>query len=203
MSVWPCSRCGSPVEIQNDASGIVTCPKCGLVSTPPLTSSPTQDQSTPSIANPLTESLSRAALEHSDLAAELQGMTGPRQQPDELGRLGPYRLLRILGGGGMGIVVEAEDCQLKRKVALKVMRAGLASDLHRRRFLREAQAAAAIENDHIVPIFHVGEDRGVPYLAMPFLKGQSLNDLLLSGHLPLAQTARIGRQIAQGLAAAH
>jgi serine/threonine protein kinase len=130
-------------------------------------------------------------------------MTGPPEQPDELGRLGPYRLLRILGGGGMGIVVEAEDCQLKRKVALKVMRAGLASDLHRRRFLREAQAAAAIENDHIVPIFHVGEDRGVPYLAMPFLKGQSLNDLLKPGHLPLAQTARIGRQIAQGLAAAH
>src|SRR5262249_11640786 len=135
--------------------------------------------------------------------AELQGMAGPPEQPDELGRLGPYRLLRILGGGGMGIVVEAEDCQLKRKVALKVMRAGLASDLNRRRFLREAQAAAAIERGHIVPICHVGEDRGVPYLAMPFLKGQSLNDLLLPGHLPLAQTARIGRQIAQGLAAAH
>jgi serine/threonine protein kinase len=130
-------------------------------------------------------------------------MTCPPEQPDELGRLGPYRLLRILGGGGMGIVVEAEDCQLKRKVALKVMRASLASDLHRRRFLREAQAAAAIENDHIVPIYHVGEDRGLPYLAMPLLKGQSLNDLLLLGHLPLAKIARIGRQIAQGLAAAH
>jgi hypothetical protein len=130
-------------------------------------------------------------------------MAGPAEEPDELGRLGPYRLLRILGGGGMGIVVEAEDCQLKRKVALKVMRASLASDLHRRRFLREAQAAAGIENDHIVPIFHVGEDRGVPYLAMPLLKGQSLNDLLLPGHLPLVQIARIGRQIAQGMAAAH
>jgi tRNA A-37 threonylcarbamoyl transferase component Bud32 len=130
-------------------------------------------------------------------------MTGPPEQPDELGRLGHYRLLQILGGGGMGIVVEAEDCQLKRKVALKVMRANLASDLYRRRFLREAQAAAAIESDHIVPIFHVGEARGVPYLAMPFLKGHSLSDLLLQGHLPLTQTAKIGRQIAQGLAAAH
>jgi serine/threonine protein kinase len=131
-------------------------------------------------------------------------MTRPPEQSDELGRLGPYRLLRILGGGGMGIVVEAEDCQLKRKVALKVMRASLAASAsHRRRFLREAQAAAAIENDHIVPIFHVGEDQGVPYLAMPFLKGQSLNDLLRPGHLPLVEVARIGRQIAQGLAAAH
>jgi serine/threonine protein kinase len=151
-----------------------------------------------------TVSPSKAALNHSELAAELRRMAGPSEQPDELGRLGPYRLLRIVGGGGMGIVVEAEDCQLKRKVALKVMRASLAaSAAHRQRFLREAQAAAAIENDHIVTIFQVGEDRGVPYLAMPFLKGQSLHDLLLRGHLPLLQVTRTGRQIAQGLSAAH
>jgi hypothetical protein len=196
-----------PQEIQDDAGDPVTCPQCGLVSTPQWTSSPTQDQSPPdpgeANATAATQSVSRALPAHFDLAAELRSMAGPPEQPDELGRLGPYRLLRILGGGGMVIVVEAEDQQLKRKVALKVMRASLASDLHRRRFLREAQAAAAIENDHIVPIFHVGEDRGVPYLAMPLLKGQSLNDLLLPGHLPLAQIARIGRQIAQGLAAAH
>jgi tRNA A-37 threonylcarbamoyl transferase component Bud32 len=152
---------------------------------------------------PAIDSLSRTASKHSDLTAELQIITGPPEQPDELGRLEHYRILRILGGGGMGIVVEAEDCQLKRKVALKVMRASLASASDRRRFLREAQAAAAIQSDHIVPIFHVGDDRGVPYLAMPLLKGQSLNDLLVPGHLPLAQIARIGRQIAQGLAAAH
>src|SRR6516165_7242646 len=96
-----------------------------------------------SIPTGATESFSRPALIHNDLAAELQSMTGPPEQPDELGRLGHYRLLQILGGGGMGIVVEAEDCQLKRRVALKVMRANLASASDRRRFLREAQAAAA------------------------------------------------------------
>src|SRR5262245_47250519 len=154
MRVWPCSRCGSPVAIPKDAGNNFVCPQCGLVITSPLASSPAADHfsadSPEPIATRATESFSRAAFEHNDLAAELQVMIGPPEQPDELGRLGPYRLLRILGGGGMGIVVEAEDSQLKRKVALKVMRANLASDLHRRRFLREARAAAAIESDHIV-----------------------------------------------------
>src|SRR5262245_57633957 len=127
MRVWPCSRCGSPVAIRSDASDNIVCPQCGLVTTPPLKSS--QDRSSSDSQQPTptraTEPFSRAALIHNDLAAELQSMTGPPEQPDELGRLGPYRLLQILGGGGMGIVVEAEDCQLKRRVALKVMRANL------------------------------------------------------------------------------
>ena len=114
-------------------------------------------------------------------------------------------MLKILGAGGMGVVYQAEDSHLKRAVALKVMKPALAaSDSARRRFLREAQAAAAIEHDHIVSIYQVGEDRGLPYLAMQLLKGETLHERARrEGRLPVAEVLRIGREIASGLAAAH
>jgi serine/threonine protein kinase len=120
-------------------------------------------------------------------------------------RLGPYRLLHELGGGGMGVVYLAEDVPLERMVALKVMRpALLTSATARHRFLREARSAAAIEHDHIVPIYHVGEDRGIPYLAMPLLRGTSLeNRLRFQPRLPWPEALQIAREIATGLAAAH
>ncbi len=96
----------------------------------------------------------------------------PAQQSDELGRLGDYRILKILGKGGMGLVFSAEDVRLKRSVALKVMLPSVANDRGAKdRFIREAQAAAAIEHDNIISIYQVGEDRGVPFIAMPLLKG--------------------------------
>ena len=105
----------------------------------------------------------------------------------------------------MGAVFHAVDIQLGRPVALKVLRPGLAdSALARERFLREARAAAALEHDHVVPIYQVGEDRGIPYLAMPLLRGQSLQERLHGGaRLPEAEVLRIGREVAEGLAAAH
>jgi Leucine-rich repeat (LRR) protein/tRNA A-37 threonylcarbamoyl transferase component Bud32 len=129
----------------------------------------------------------------------------PAQGPGEIGRFAAFRILEVLGTGGMGIVFLGEDPQLKRRVALKVMRPEVAAlPAARQRFLREAQAVAAIEHDHIVPIYQVGEERGIPFLAMPLLKGQSLNDCLQRpGPLPLADVLRLGRQIALGLAAAH
>jgi hypothetical protein len=122
-----------------------------------------------------------------------------------MGRLGPYRVLKVLGRGGMGVVFLAEDVQLKRLVALKAMLPSYSQDsAHRQRFLREAQAAAAVEHDHIVTIHHVGQDRGVPFLAMPLLKGESLEDRLKrAGKLPISEVARIGQEIAEGLSAAH
>ena len=127
----------------------------------------------------------------------------PPQAPDELGRLGPYRVLQVLGAGGMGVVFRAEDPQLQRLVALKAMLPGLAaSDSAKQRFLREARAAAALKHDHIVTIYQVGEDRGVPFLAMEFLEGESLDERLKrEGKLPLAEVLRIGREMAEGLAA--
>jgi serine/threonine protein kinase/Leucine-rich repeat (LRR) protein len=129
----------------------------------------------------------------------------PAQGPDEIGRLAHYRVLKVLGEGGMGIVFLAEDTLLSRTVALKTMKPEVAADpRYRQRFLREARAAAKVEDDHIVPIYGVGEDRGVPWLAMPFLKGQSLNELLKRVKvLKPAQVVRLGAQVARGLAAAH
>jgi WD40 repeat protein/serine/threonine protein kinase len=140
----------------------------------------------------------------SEEAPELTFLAPP-QGPDELGRLGGYRVLRLLGAGGMGLVFEAEDEQLRRRVALKVMRPEIArKSTARSRFLREARLAAALDHDHVVHIYHVGEDRGVPFLAMQFLEGMSLDALLKQGsRLQLVHVLRIGRQIASGLAAAH
>ena len=133
----------------------------------------------------------------------------PAEGSDELGRLGPYRVLKVLGAGGMGIVFHAEDPQLQRPVALKVMKPALARDeRHRERFLREARAAAALEHDHIVTIHQVGEDHGVPFLAMQLLRGETLEDRLqraedASPPMPVPEVLRIGREIAEGLAVAH
>src|SRR5262249_40032399 len=129
----------------------------------------------------------------------------PAQSPEELGWLGPYRILEQLGAGGMGIVFRAEDPALQRAVALKTMKPSLAaSESARLRFRREAQAAAAIQHDHIVTIHNVGEDRGVPYLAMQLLQGEPLESRLRrEGALPAAEVMRIGREVAAGLAAAH
>jgi serine/threonine protein kinase len=122
-----------------------------------------------------------------------------------MGRLGPYRVVKVMGAGGMGVVFLAEDPALHREVALKVMLPDRAQKPGaRERFLREARAAAQIQHDNIVTIYHVGEDRGVPYMAMQLLKGTSVEDWLAAGNRPtLRHTLRIARETAQGLAAAH
>lgn len=129
----------------------------------------------------------------------------PAQRSDELGRLGHYRILKVLGKGGMGLVFLAEDTKLDRLVALKVMLPKFAEDqAAKHRFLREAKSAAAIEHDHIVHIYQVDEDRGVPFLAMQLLSGSSLEDVLKrAGRLTTPQILRLGAQIAEGLAVAH
>jgi len=131
----------------------------------------------------------------------------PARQPDEMGRLGEYRVLKVLGQGGMGVVFLAEDVRLGRRVALKTMRPEAAQMANaKQRFLREARGTAAIEHDHIIPIFQVGEENGVPYLAMPLLRGEPLDERLKRAGgkpLPVREIVRIGREIAEGLAAAH
>ncbi|QJX00765.1 serine/threonine-protein kinase [Frigoriglobus tundricola] len=120
-------------------------------------------------------------------------------------RLSHYRIVGELGHGGMGYVFEAEDEKLGRRVAVKV----LSPDLARRsdagpRFLDEARHAAAVEHENVVPILHVGEDAGAPFIVMPLLKGEPLAARLKrDGKLPGAEIARIGRDVAAGLAAAH
>ena len=137
--------------------------------------------------------------------AEWTDFLAPAQAQDEIGRLGPYRILKVLGAGGMGVVYQAEDPKLKRKVALKAMLPTLAtSESSRQRFVREAQSAAALKHDHIVTIFQVDEDRGIPFLAMEFLEGEPLDVRLQREAVPpLADTLRICREVAEGLQAAH
>jgi Protein kinase domain len=129
----------------------------------------------------------------------------PAQTSDEIGRLGRFRVLKLLGEGGMGMVFLADDPDLDRRVALKVMKPEAAShEQGRKRFLREARTAAAVEHDNVVAILQVGEDGDVPYLVMPLLKGESLEDRLRrTPKLPSAEAARLGRETAEGLAAAH
>jgi WD40 repeat protein len=129
----------------------------------------------------------------------------PPQQEGEIGRLGPFRVMNLLGAGGMGSVYRAIDVQLGRAVALKVMQTPRAdAERARARFLREARTAAALQHDHVVPIYQFGEDNGVIYLAMPLLHGQTLRDRLKQRPaLTLAEVLRIGRETAEGLAAAH
>jgi tRNA A-37 threonylcarbamoyl transferase component Bud32 len=135
----------------------------------------------------------------------LSSLLGPPEASDEIGRLGGYRILSTLGVGGMGVVFLAEDLALKRRVALKVMRPSLAARRdNRQRFMREAQAMAALEHEHVVHINQVGEDRGVPFLAMQYLSGETLDDRLnREGKLVIADTLRVAREVAEGLAAAH
>jgi formylglycine-generating enzyme required for sulfatase activity/serine/threonine protein kinase len=132
------------------------------------------------------------------------GPLRPAESPEELGRLAGFRVLKLLGRGGMGAVYLAEEIVLCRKVALKIMLPEAANRADARaRFLREAQSAARLHSDHIVPIFQVGEDNGVAFLTMPFLQGESLQDRL-SRQLPsLRELIAIGLETASGLSVAH
>lgn len=128
----------------------------------------------------------------------------PAEQSGEIGRLGGYRVLRVLGAGGMGVVFEAEDLDLDRKVALKVMKRNAAeNESAKLRFLREAKMTAALNHDHVVTVYQVGEENGVPFLAMELLDGEPLDDRLANEQLPVAEVLRIARETASGLAEAH
>jgi tRNA A-37 threonylcarbamoyl transferase component Bud32 len=140
-----------------------------------------------------------------DTPAQFPGGGRPVEPSGPGRRLGGYRLLELLGRGGMGEVYRAEDPVLNRRVALKVMRPEFAaSPDFRNRFLREARSAAALQHDHVVPIYHVGEEAGALYIVMPLLQGETLERRLQrEARLPVAEVVRVGREAAEGLAAAH
>jgi len=129
----------------------------------------------------------------------------PSDVAGDLGKLGSYRVLERLGSGGMGIVLKAFDPALNRPVAIKVLAPQLAtSGPARQRFAREARAAAAIRNEHVVAIHSVDEWKGLPYLVMEFIPGSSLQERIdRAAPLDVNSILRIGTQAALGLAAAH
>jgi serine/threonine protein kinase len=129
----------------------------------------------------------------------------PGLNPDEVGRLAHYRILEVLGEGGMGVVLHAEDLHLKRPVALKVIKPEFSSDQEaRQRFIREARAMAQVKSDHVVTVYQVDQDRDVCFIAMELLEGESLEGFIeREQNVPLSESLRIGREISYALAAAH
>ena len=132
-------------------------------------------------------------------------LRAPKQNGD-IGSLGNYRVIRLLGDGAMGFVFLAEETALDRRVALKVMRPEFsATPEGRERFIREAKASAKVESDHVVTIFQVGEDNGAPFIAMELLEGMSLQSWLARrDKLPsFSSVFKVARDLFRGLGDAH
>jgi eukaryotic-like serine/threonine-protein kinase len=118
--------------------------------------------------------------------------------------LSHFRLISKLGEGGMAVVYKAEDTKLCRPVALKVLPpAFLGDEKRRRRFLREARAAAAISHPNIAGVHEVDEDSGVVFIAMEYVEGKVLTEVIGGRALPVDKALGMARQIAHGLDAAH
>jgi WD40 repeat protein/tRNA A-37 threonylcarbamoyl transferase component Bud32 len=145
------------------------------------------------------------AIDQLALAEESLAFLGPPAEPGGLGRLDHYEVLEMVGRGGTGVVLKARDTKLQRVVAVKALATRLAaSTAARQRFVREAQAAAAVRDDNVVAIYAVGEDGPVPYLVMEYIDGRTLEQRVRQGQaLELQEILRIGMQLAAGLAAAH
>jgi serine/threonine protein kinase len=132
------------------------------------------------------------------------GYLEPSTKPGSLGRLAHYEILEVVGHGAFGTVLRAFDDKLQRVVAIKVMAPELASTSPaRKRFIREAQASAAIRHENVVSVYSV-EEKPIPYLVMEYIPGVNLQQRLDErGPLDVATVLRMGTQIAEGLAAAH
>ena len=130
---------------------------------------------------------------------------GVSDRPGYLGSFGPFEVIKIVGRGGMGVVLKAYDSALDRIVAVKVLSPQLAtSDEARKRFSREARSAATVVHNHILAIHAVAAANGLPYLVTPFVSGGSLQDWIdQHGAMAMTDVIRLGRQIASGLTAAH
>jgi eukaryotic-like serine/threonine-protein kinase len=118
-------------------------------------------------------------------------------------RIGPYRIVRKLGEGGMGVVYAAEDERLHRAVAIKTIRS-TGDESSRQRFMREARAAASVSHPNVCQLFDIGDDaEGGPFLVMELLDGESLADRLRGGSIPLGQAAQMALAILTALEALH
>jgi TolB-like protein/Tfp pilus assembly protein PilF len=134
-----------------------------------------------------------AADEYDAPAAALEGTT-----------VSHYRIVRALGRGGMGVVYEAEDLKLRRRVALKLLPDFLARDLQAlRRFEQEAQAASALNHPNICTVYEVDEDQGLHFIAIELLEGETLKERIGRGQLALREILAIGIEICDALDAAH
>ena len=116
-----------------------------------------------------------------------------------------YRIERVLGAGGMGVVYLAQHPRLSRRVALKVISAAASADeSFRARFQREAQVVAELAHPNIVDVYDTGDEGGVLWLSMPYVEGRNVAQLIaVTGPMPPLQVVEVGRQIASALDYAH
>ncbi len=135
---------------------------------------------------------------------ELSGLLEPPREPDELGRLGTYGILRVLGSGGMGIVFAARHDRPRRLVALKMILADPRAGRQRlERFRAESEILARLRHPHIVQIHEVGEHAGHPYFTMEYAAGGSLAQQLAGATLPPRDAAALIQTLAKAVHAAH
>jgi serine/threonine-protein kinase len=118
--------------------------------------------------------------------------------------IGRYQILEKIGAGGMGLVYKARDTHLGRVVAIKVLPPGLTADRDlRARFVREAQAASALNHPNIITVHDIGEAEGIDFIAMEYVPGQTLRDIMAGRQPTLSQAIEYATQIARALHAAH
>ncbi len=154
---------------------------------------------------PITSGPILLTTEESTAADFAVDFLSPSDDPTALGRLDDIEILGVVGRGAMGIVLKGRQPELQRIVAVKVLRPELSgSGAARQRFAREAQAAAAIQHPNVMPIHAVHSQGRLPYLVMPYIPCESLQQKLdRQGPLELVEVLRIGIQVAQALAASH
>ena len=151
-----------------------------------------------------TPPLAGASSRKGVLRRLLDGLRGETPAPGAAGdprRLGRYRILHRLGQGGMGVVFAAEDESLGRRVAVKTI--AEPDDSARKRFRREARAAAGVNHPNVCQVYEIGEDGGQLFIAMELLEGESLADRLRRGPLPVEEAVALGRGMLAALSALH
>jgi len=189
-----CSNCQQELEKNAASENFVSDMRASLLAAP---ISPAPLETSPAPAG--------SEEEDSFHTGPILDLLAPTDDDRMLGRLGPYEIVGIVGSGGMGVVLKAFDAPLNRYVAIKLLSPHLASSgPARKRFSREAQAAAAVVHENVIEVHSVAGANGLPYLVMPYVRGPSLQKRLCdNGPLAVPEVLRIGMQAAAGLAAAH
>ena len=119
--------------------------------------------------------------------------------PETGQRFGPYEILGVLGGGGMGLVFRAWDERLHRKVAVKLLKDDYKMPAMRERFLQEARTASGLNHPNICTIFDIGEQDGDPYLVMELLEGETLKDKIARRALSAEEIVRYCQEVADAV----
>lgn len=190
-------------------SHIETCTSCRalmeqMTGLPDLSDEIHQHLANHDVKDPGAATLLESPGRHADLL-QIQGLLGPTDDPQMLGRLGAYEIVGIVGRGSTGVVFKSLDRRLNRYVAIKMLLPAYSGNgPARRRFEREGRSIASVRDEHVIPVFAVDEHQGLPFIVMEYMPAGSLEQQIEDrGALDTGEVVRVGMQIAQALAAAH